>query len=336
MRILLTSIGRRGYLVEYFRQALGADGQIWGGDNDKYAPALHFCHQSMLLPEITGTDYIDRLMALCKENQIDMVVPLIDPELEVLARRRQEFYDMGIMAVISPPETVEIAFDKYLTYRFGKDNGIAVPETTVTIDDAQRLFAEGTLKWPVVVKPRKGSASANITYCKNQAQLRFAFANAPNPMIQQYVNGTEYGYDIFCDRSYRPITVFCKRKLLMRAGETDKAVSVNDAQLTEFGLKLAECMKIFGPVDVDVMCDSDGPKLLEINPRFGGGYPCAHLCGADFPEKLIALCRNKTLTPETNSYPAGIYMLKQDQIISPTAENLKSVKNWRPSVSDSQ
>jgi len=329
MRVLISSVGRRGYLVKFFKEALGSDGEVWGGDYSRYAPAFHCCDKSVLLPKVTAPDYVEQLIGFCQKNQIDMVVPLIDPELEALAAQRERFYDAGIMVVVSPPQTVQIAFDKYLTYKFGKDSGIAVPGTVVTIKEAEELLAAGKFKWPVVVKPRKGSASADITYCHNERQMKSAFESCPNPMIQECMKGQEYGYDILGDRNYRPISVFCKRKLAMRAGETDKAVSTNDTELIALGVKLAESLQLFGPVDVDVMVTSDGPKLLEINPRFGGGYPCSHQAGANFPAKLIAMFRNQTLVPDIGSCPAGVYMLKQYEIVFPSQESIESIRDWR-------
>ena len=144
-------------------------------------------------------------------------------------------------------------------------------------------------------------------------------------MIQQFVPGEEYGYDIFCDGDFKPVSVFCKRKLAMRAGETDKAVSVNEKKLVDLGVKIAQAFPVFGPADADVKTGKNGPMLLEINPRFGGGYPCSHLCGADFPAKLVAICKGQKLIPNIGGYPAGVYMFKQDEIISPTAEELKNI-----------
>ncbi len=327
MRVLLSSVGRRGYLVKYFKEALAKDGEVWGGDVKKYAPAFSYCDNAVLMPKVTDPNYTDHLMEFCQKNKIDIVVPLIDPELEVLAVQRERFFDAGVMVVVSPPETVQIAYDKYLTYQFGKDNGIAVPETVITIPQAKELLADGRLSWPVVVKPRKGSASADITYCRNEKQLQYAFDNCPMPMIQKYIQGQEFGYDILSDRNYRPLSVFCKRKLAMRAGETDQAVSTDDPELIALGLKIAQNLHLFGPMDVDVMMDDGIPKLLEINPRFGGGYPCSHLAGADFPAKLISIYQNKILTPETDTCPAGIYMLKQDEIISPSQQNLDAIQS---------
>ena len=322
-------MGRRGYLVKYFKQAVGKDGQIWGADSNRYTAAFQYCDKAVLLPDVSEPNYADEVISLCKNNKIDMVIPLIDPELNVLAANRAKFDGEGILAVVSPPKTIEITFDKVLTYNFAKQAGIPTPRTVIAIEEMIRLISSGELTWPVVVKPRKGSASANITYCSNESQLKFAYESCPEPMIQEFLPGDEYGYDLFCDRNNRPVSVLCRRKLAMRAGETDKAVSTDNKQLIALGVKIAENFQIFGPADVDVRVGNNGAKLLEINPRFGGGYPCSHLCGANFPAKLIAIWRNQILTPDIGSYPAGVYMLKQDEIISPAGDYLESIPNRR-------
>jgi carbamoyl-phosphate synthase large subunit len=325
MRVLLSSVGRRGYLVKYFKQAVGDAGEVWGADSSSYAPAFRYCDHVMLLPRVGEAGYADKLLALCRKNKIDMVVPLIDPELEVLAPQYDKFRSNGIMAVVSPARTIEIAFDKYQTWLHAKQAGIDVPETVTTIEDALKLISAGKLSWPVIVKPRRGSASMYVYNCRNEDELQLAFGNCPAPMIQQFVSGDEYGYDIFCDGDFKPVSVFCKLKLAMRAGETDKAVSVNDKKFIDLGMKIARAFPVFGPADVDVRIGNNGPVLLEINPRFGGGYPCSHLCGADFPSKLVAVCKGQKLIPDIGNYPADVYMFKQDEIVSPTAEELKGI-----------
>jgi carbamoyl-phosphate synthase large subunit len=329
MRILLSSVGRRGYLVKYFKQAIGADGEVWGADSSPYVSAFQYCDKSVLLPPVTDCFYVEQLIKLCRDSHIDMVVPLIDPELEVLAAHIDKFHDNAIMAVVSPKSTIDFAYDKYETYLHAKKSDIAVPETVTTIDEAIKLVATGGFAWPLMVKPRKGSASSSITYCRDENELRFAFHNCPGPMIQQFAPGEEYGFDLFCDRDFKPISVFCKRKIAMRAGETDKAVSVNDKKLIDLGVKIARAFPFLGPADVDVKMLKGTPVLLEINPRFGGGYPCTHLSGGDFPAKLVAICKGEKLTPDIGDYKAGVYMFKQDEIISWTEENIKTIADHR-------
>lgn len=322
MNILLTSVGRRGYLVRYFKEVLGTDGQVWGADNSRYAPGFAYCDHRAIIPEITHPDYLDHVLGLCNAHKIDILIPLIDPELEILSGFRSEFERRGILLLLSPKQTIEIASDKYLTCQFAKQHQIAYPRTFITTADAMSHIESGEVSWPLLVKPRHGSASMNLMYCRDRIQLEGAFEACPEPMIQEVIKGVEYGFDLFGDLQSRPVSVYCKRKLSMRAGETDKAVSTNDPTLIAFGQNILKNLKLIGPADVDVIVDKDGPKLLEINPRFGGGYPCSHLAGAAFPKKVLALRNGTPLTPDIGACPDGVCMLKQDEIIQPNWNSL--------------
>lgn len=317
MNIVLTSVGRRGYLVKYFKDALDGEGKVFGADNSIHSPAFAYCDGTAVLPEVKNDHYVQVLLDICKKDQIDIVVPLIDPELEILAPHAGKFHNEGILLLVSPQETINMASDKYLTHQFAIENGLAAPQTFIDLTTALDQLTVGALKWPVMVKPRKGSASIDITPCHDKIQLEAAFKAISDPMIQEIVEGTEYGYDLFGDQNFKPVSVYCKEKLAMRAGETDKAISTDDPVLIELGRKLLENMKLLGPADVDVVMTKNGPKLLEINPRFGGGYPCSHMAGADFCRKIIKLRNGCPLTPDIGSCPDGVCILKQDEIIHP-------------------
>ena len=300
--------------MRYFKEALDADGRVFGADNSPYASAMVYCDEHAIFPRVKD-GYADIVLDYCVKHHIDIVIPLLDPELILLAAQRQRFFDNGIQVIISPLETVRMAYDKYLTYQFAESCGIGVPQTFLCTDEALAAVADGRVAWPLAVKPRKGSASMDISFCRDKIQLDAAMETCPEPMIQEVLKGDEYGYDLFGDADCRPISVYCKKKLAMRAGETDKAISTDDPTLIAFGQKLLESMQLFGPCDVDVFLTAQGPKLLELNPRFGGGYPCSHLAGADFCRKIIDIRKGKTLTPDIGKCPGGIIMLKQDEII---------------------
>lgn len=315
MKILLSSIGRRGYLVKYFKEALAPDDQVWGADNNPCAPGFVYCDHTVLLPQVVKNHYPQALLEICRKNSIDIVIPLIDPELEVLSTWQECFSNAGVMLLVSPESTIRMASDKYKTVQFAVENNLAVPQTFIRVNKALDQIAADKLSWPLMIKPRKGSASVDIEYCHDRLQLEAAWKRTDDPMIQEVVQGQEFGYDLFGDRDCRSVSVYCKKKLAMRAGETDKAVSTNDPVLIDFGKKLLGALKLLGPADVDVILTDQGPKLLEINPRFGGGYPCSHLAGANFCRKIVAMFKGQDLPSDIGSCPEGVYMLKQDEII---------------------
>lgn len=127
MKILLSSVGRRGYLVKYFKEALGLGNQVWGADNSACAPGFSYCDKTILLPEVIKDHYPQVLLEICQTNKIDVVIPLIDPELEVLASWQKVFSDAGVMLLVSPEETVRMASDKYETYQFATENALSAP-----------------------------------------------------------------------------------------------------------------------------------------------------------------------------------------------------------------
>ena len=161
--------------------------------------------------------------------------------------------------------------------------------------------------------------------CRTAEELHAAFRSADLDMIQQFLEADEYGYDLLCDFECRPVSVFCKKKLAMRSGETDKAVSTGRAELIEFGRRVAEVLDLRGPLDADVFLTDDGPQLLELNPRFGGGYPCSHGAGADFPGKLVRMVRGETVEPDIGTCPEGVHMFKQYDIVIRRADEVAAI-----------
>ena len=146
-------------MVNYFKEAVGPSGKVFGADNSSCSPAFAYCDGNAILPQVHKDHYSQALLDICEKNNIDIVIPLIDPELEVLTVCRQQFQDAGVLLLVSPPDTIAMASDKYLTHQFAIENGLQAPQTFIDLALALGQLASGALNWPVMVKPRKGSAS---------------------------------------------------------------------------------------------------------------------------------------------------------------------------------
>ena len=174
---------------------------------------------------------------------------------------------------------------------------------------------EGDLKLPLLLKPRKGSAGIGIKKVYNVKELQNEFDNKKDVIIQEFIKGDEYGADVFNNSKLIPVAIFVKKKIKMRAGETDKAISVYDEKMIEFIRDVAKKLGFYGPADIDLFKRNNEYSITDINPRFGGGYPLSHALGADFPSKIISLINKGKLQAKYSGYPENVLMMKQYEIV---------------------
>ena len=314
INILLTCAWRRNYLVDYFRQALAGRGQIFASDATLSAPALQEADRAFLVPPVTDPDYFNILLEICREHHVRLLFSLNDLELPLLARQRFQFLSVGTIPVISSPTVVDLCFDKWATWNFLQEIGVPTPLTFISLAEAQDALSRSELAFPLVVKPRWGTASFGIDYPESteemaltwelgrmRLQRSFLLAASVDKecclIAQEKVTGTEYGLDIVNDLEGRHVTTFVKRKLSMRAGETDKAITVTHPALEAVGRRIGEALGHIGNLDCDVFVDGERFWVLELNPRFGGGYPFTHRAGANLPAALIAWAQGDAVDP---------------------------------------
>lgn len=316
MNILLSCSGSRNYLIDYFKTALGNSGQVFVCDSSPDAVSLQEADCAFILPRSSHPEYFDQLLAVCQQNQIGLLISLNDLELPLLTLQRDRFLEIGTIPVISSPTAIDICFDKWKTYQFLKQNNIPAPKTYRSLADALEAIAIGELKFPLVVKPRWGTASIGIEFPQDSEELELAYrlvkkrltrtilatASSIDPdrsvLIQEQIVGEEYGLDIINNLDARYVTTFAKRKLSMRGGETDRAMTLNNPQLTAIGEKVGRHLKHIGNLDCDVLWGNHGYYVLELNPRFGGGYPFSHVAGANLPAALIAWASGTPTDPD--------------------------------------
>jgi carbamoyl-phosphate synthase large subunit len=333
MNVLLTCAGRRNYLMEYFRVALDGRGQVFAADSSSDAPALHEADRAFVVPPVSHPGYIEHILELCRRNEVGLLISLNDLELPLLARHRERFRGQGTLAVISSPEVVDICFDKWATARFLESSGIAGPRTYVTLRDAHSALERREVALPLVIKPRWGSASIGITYVEDACDLaptydlirrqlaRSILAEISagdlerSVLIQERIAGQEYGLDVVNDLDGRHVATFARCKLAMRAGETDRAVTAESFELDLVGAAIGERLGHVGNLDCDVFLADGRLYVLELNPRFGGGYPFSHAAGADLPAALIAWASGATPEPRWLRIRPGVRAAKCDRVI---------------------
>lgn len=305
--ILFSCAGRRQYLLQYFRRELElrGGGKIIATDMQSIAPALASADIVEQVPGVFAPDYIERLLQICRRHSVAAIISLNDLELPILARHKQQFIEIGTLPIVSSQQVIDICADKVLTAQWLCDNGFKTPITCTSLSQASEMLNSGALHFPLVVKPRWGSGSIAVEIVHDAEELLYAYQLAKKKVmrsilahqsaqahdyiiIQQCIDGIEYGIDVINDLQGTNITASVKRKIAMRAGETDKAITVDNPTLRQLAQSIGQKLQHIGNLDIDVFAGTDGAYyVLEMNPRFGGGFPFSYEAGVNLPGAII-------------------------------------------------
>lgn len=285
--ILITSVGKRVVLVKCFQKTLrqlGLDAKVYTTDmNPKMSPAGYLsdgCHE---VPRCTSPDYIDQLLYICESFNIGLVIPTIDTELMVLAESSSRFSERGIFLAVSDLSFIHTCRDKRLTSQFFSYLGISTP----------RLIDKHHPSFPMFAKPYDGSLSTNTHLILYEDELTPQLLNDPKLLFMDYVNPQEYKeftVDMYYGRTDGKVkSIVPRERIAVRAGEINKGITRKNALVPYLlermghleGVRGCICMQLFYRE-----CDGD-IQAIEINPRFGGGYPLSYKAKANFPEYII-------------------------------------------------
>lgn len=311
MNILITSAGQRVSLVRSFQTELKnyfENSQVFTTDlNPILAPACHISDQSFTVPRVTSPEYIDQLLQLCLTNQIKLVVPTIDTELLILSKNIEYFKQQGIHLLVSDPELVHKCRDKRQINQFFENHGICIPEQ----------YDLDSLQFPVFVKPYDGSLSKGIftAYCAEDIKLEHHAD--PKLMFMEYIAPEDYDeftIDCYYDRASELKCVVPRKRIFVRAGEVNKGVTKKNFIVSEFNQKLKHIPGARGCLTIQVFLHKAEDKILgiEINPRFGGGYPLSYLAGANYSQWAIREYLLNQKIEEFAAWSDNLLMLRYD------------------------
>lgn len=333
MNILFTCAGRRNYLINYFKEALEGTGKVFVADMQQNAPAMMEADIAIQVPQIYNEHYIECIKNIIEKNNIMAVIPLNDLELPILSKFKKLLEESGAKVIVSEQNVIDIAFDKWKTAEFLKGIGLNTPKTFINISEAKNAILNGELQFPLVIKPRWGSASIGIGFPENmkeldlmfellKLQLRRTILNKISEkdkdhaiLIQEKISGNEFGMDILNDFDGVYQGTFARKKLAMRAGETDKAISVIIPKLEKIGETIGKNIKHIGNLDCDVFEREGNYYVLELNPRFGGGYPFSHEAGINIAKAYIGWLKGEKGIAKYNHYKEGVAFSKCDKLI---------------------
>jgi carbamoyl-phosphate synthase large subunit len=323
--VLISSAGRRVALLNIFRRTLanmGLQGSVMAADMSSLSSAFHSADDSFLVPSCSHPEFIPSILENCSKRSIDLVIPTIDPELPVFAAHREAFSDIGTTVAVSTPEVVAITFDKVSTHEWLVDQGFpTVNQFSVGEGDV------GSNGWPfpLLVKPRRGSASIGVAIVEDSRQLEIA-TQAGDYVAQTIASGNEHTIDVLTDRSGRCVCAVPRRRLETRSGESSKGITVRSNELMSLAERLCESLPgPYGPLTIQVFVDDSTGDLsvVEINPRFGGGYPLSWEAGAHYPRWMIEEILALPSTATSSDWKSGLVMLRWDEGVFVTADQVE-------------
>ncbi len=284
--LLITSAGQRVALVRGFQETLKRffpEAKVFTTDmNPRLAPAAYVSDKCFVVPRCTSEDYIETLLTLCIENGIGMIVPTIDTELTILSANKDVFAKQGIFVSVSDFDFIMMCRDKRNTGEFFEKHGIRVPEA---IDKYHPIF-------PLFAKPYDGSLSTNLHYIKNAEELTTEILEDPKLLFMEYIDKEvykEYTVDMYYGKDNKVKCIVPRERIKIRAGEINKGLTEKEP-LTQYLYDRLETIEgCVGCICIQLFlhpqaCDVVG---IEINPRFGGGYPQTYAAGGNYPEYLI-------------------------------------------------
>ena len=314
--ILILAAGTRNKIVQYFKRAFDGNGTVVAADASALAPAIYDADKHYIVPQISDPGYIDTILDICEKEQIKGVLSLIDPELSLLAENENKFQAIGTTVIGSSYELCEMSLDKMQMYMWLKEHGYHCARSWMDKEEFHRAVEAGEAAYPVFMKPYKGSASIRISKAEDRETVDLLFAHETDLMIQEYLDGQEIGVDVYIDMiSGEVVSIFTKKKIKMRAGETDKAVSFKDQKLFELIEQFVREAGYRGQIDIDLFKIDGQFYISEVNPRFGGGYPHAYECGCDHMKMILNNLNGIRNEKNIGAYDEGIYMMKYNEVM---------------------
>lgn len=315
MNILILSAGTRNKIVQYFKKELKGKGVVIATDCSELAPAIYEADKYYIVPKMTAPGYLDVILNICKKEKITGVLSLIDPELSLLADNKEKFELIGTTVIGSSYELCEMSLDKFHMYNWLTEHGYKCAKSYMDKEQFYTDVTAGKISYPVFVKPAKGSASIAISKVYDRETIEILFEHNEGLMIQEFLDGQEIGADVYIDMvSKEVVSIFTKKKLKMRAGETDKAISFKDESLFVLIKKFASEAGYQGQIDIDIF-DIDGEYYIsEVNPRFGGGYPHAYESGSNHMKLIIKNLNKEINKSDIGSYSDETIMMKYNEV----------------------
>lgn len=325
--VLISSAGRRSGLLQAVRESLQTRRTgAWVGavDSGTSSPVRFLADRFWQVPRCTDPAYGPALLEICSANGVGLIIPTIDTELPFYARKRAQFKAEGVDVVVSDGPVIAIACDKIATHEWLVANGF--PTVRQASSPLEALAPAKAWKWPLIAKPFNGSASVGVRRIETHQDLARLAETNPEYVVQEMAQGREFTVNLYVKASGKCVCAVPHWRMETRAGEVSKGVTVKDSRLMELACRVAQALPgARGPLNIQCFLDADGVvAIIEINARFGGGYPLAHHAGAHFTDWLLDEQEGRSV-PCYDAWTDDLAMLRYDEAVFTTGKAIAAI-----------
>jgi carbamoyl-phosphate synthase large subunit len=306
MNVLFTNAGRRTYILDYALKLKRLN--IFITETNKYTPAAIYNKIKQFYTvqvKKSPKKYLKQIYNLAVKEKIKIIIPLSDHDLEILSKNKSKFLKIGCDIIVSEYNLIKKCINKKLMYEYCVKNKINTPKSYFNLREIAVQFRN------LLKKEIKGSGGKNLEILKKKNNIKKI--NFKKYFIQKKIKGEEFGVDIFFIRKKNFLRICIKKKILMRSGETDRSMIVHDKQILDFCKKINKFFPIYGNLDCDLIRDNKGKiYLIDLNPRFGGGYPATHESGMKFLSCILKKQFNIPHLPAKKIVSKGINIFSKN------------------------
>lgn len=314
MNILITSAGQRVSLVRAFQRELKKvfpNGKVFTTDMlPSLSAACSISDRYFQVSSVTHENYVDELIKLCSAYYIKMIIPTIDTELLVLSKNKIVFEQNDIAVIISEQNLVEQCRDKRKINSFFTKHRMQIP----------RQYEKESFNFPLFIKPYDGSLSADIYLINKYEELTEYHLTNEKFMFMEYINNKEHDeftVDMYYDKNNVLKCVVPRKRIVVRAGEVNKGITRKNVIVAYLKERLYKMEGAVGCITLQLFLHRTNNRIIaiEINPRFGGGYPLSYQAGANFPSWLIKEYFLTEDIPYVEDWEDNLLMLRYDDEI---------------------
>ena len=268
---------------------------IYGTDIAYESSGLFRVDKFSLIGKPESEGYIESIISICNNNDIDIVFIGSDVELSKLSDNQKQIEsNTHAKILVNPSDVVERCRDKYKTYRFLKKNNLNYIPSCLA-EESEEFIKE--YKFPLIVKPCEGFGSKLFFIVNDGDDLAYAVSSIQRygwrPLMQKYLgdDNKEFTTGVTINRNGMEVMSSIVIKKLLKHGQTYKAIIDHYPEIKEISEETAKKIGGIGAINiqlrVDVDDDNDKAKIIEVNPRFSATCPLRTVAGINEPDIVV-------------------------------------------------